>query len=1150
MRCGSRSTPTTDRRPPPIRTPSPSRTSPSAACSTWAQNLHAVFFVQPRETLSFHYERGPDDPRVGHEIILADRCVRQRAAQRLDRLSAPRRVRRRRSRRCPATTQAMLAYDQARLHVRGTEQRLHQRRSTTWRLAGRLPGAAAVGDRRPPRSPASPRRSRERGSPTCSPSTRSTGRGRLADGVDRSARRAVRGDPGSDVDGTGTPAAAPTRRFVAQQRVRYRSDDLTALLPPGQLQPRALPGQSYQAALTPGLLSAIFGALVRRGDADRGRLRPAGRRDRLVDAVRPGVLLPRRQRHAGPGAGGRARQFFLPRRAVDPFGAITRADYDGYALLPITRDRPGGKRHDRRQRLPRPAAGHGHRPERQPGLRRVRRARPGHRDRCHGQGDARRSGDLLTGFATDLDDATLIAQFSDPLGRPGRDPGQRHHPLPLRPRRLPADRARPRSRRRRPPTRWPARPTSPTWRTAAYPGAPQATRYQYQLRLLRRLRPGDPAQGPGGAGPGHRGRPGGRAALGRVRLDDLRQQGTAGPQVRAVLLGDERFRVRRADRGQHGPVLRPARPRGGDAASRQQLGEGGLRPVAGAALGRRRHRADRRSARRRRRRRLLPAPARHRALHVLVRPAHRRHLRRDRRRPGGPAGRGAEGRRAPRRRRRSRTGTRSAGPAWPSPTTAAATAIPVRTAYDTRAGRWPSSTRSAGARRSTATAIRSPAAASSTWPAPTWPASPLYHVNADGGARRGLANVAGHPIRSWDARGHAFRVVYDPAQRPTERYVSTGGAPEILIEPVGLRRGPAGGEPVRPAVPALRHGRVRREQPVRLQGQPAGERPAAGRGLPPGRRLDAAGRAHRRRLSSTPPRPRPGWCHPATAAGTGSRAARSYDALNRPIQLVTPHNATMRPDVLQPGYDEAALLEPDGCLAAAGRGAGRAARSGHRRSARRHRHRLQRARPAGLDRAGQRHRLRPTSTTRRPSGWRSLTTTRPGTFAAQPADGPGPGLLLRPGRERHADRRRRGHPGRDLLPQPAGRADGRLHLRPAVPADHGDRPRAPGPDRRRAVSRRSRSPTTTRSAPACRSPATGTRWAPTPRPTATTPWATSSPWRTGSAPAGWTRRYTYAEPSQIVAAETGNRLSATSLPGDPAAGPYSGGLPATTRTAT
>ena len=37
----------------------------------------------------------------------------------------------------------------------------------------------------------------------------------------------------------------------------------------------------------------------------------------------------------------------------------------------------------------------------------------------------------------------------------------------------------------------------------------------------------------------------------------------------------------------------------------------------------------------------------------------------------------------------------------------------------------------------------------------------------------------------------------------------------------------------------------------------------------------------------------------------------------------------------------------------------------------------------------------------------------------------------------------------------------------------------------------------------------------------------------------WTRRYAYAEPSQITAAETGNRLTATSLPGDPTGGPYS-----------
>ena len=39
-------------------------------------------------------------------------------------------------------------------------------------------------------------------------------------------------------------------------------------------------------------------------------------------------------------------------------------------------------------------------------------------------------------------------------------------------------------------------------------------------------------------------------------------------------------------------------------------------------------------------------------------------------------------------------------------------------------------------------------------------------------------------------------------------------------------------------------------------------------------------------------------------------------------------------------------------------------------------------------------------------------------------------------------------------------------------------------------------------------------------------------------PGNWTRHYAYGEPSHITAAETDNRLTATSVPGDPAAGPY------------
>jgi hypothetical protein len=49
------------------------------------------------------------------------------------------------------------------------------------------------------------------------------------------------------------------------------------MLGPGELQPRALPGESYQAALTPGMVSAIFGPLVPAAMlAASGFVQPAG----------------------------------------------------------------------------------------------------------------------------------------------------------------------------------------------------------------------------------------------------------------------------------------------------------------------------------------------------------------------------------------------------------------------------------------------------------------------------------------------------------------------------------------------------------------------------------------------------------------------------------------------------------------------------------------------------------------------------------------------------------------------------------------------------------------------------------------------------------------------------------------------------------
>src|SRR5207244_9042875 len=48
------------------------------------------------------------------------------------------------------------------------------------------------------------------------------------------------------------------RRLIEHVRTLYRTDDLTALLPLGELEPLALPGESYMLALTPGLLAHVF----------------------------------------------------------------------------------------------------------------------------------------------------------------------------------------------------------------------------------------------------------------------------------------------------------------------------------------------------------------------------------------------------------------------------------------------------------------------------------------------------------------------------------------------------------------------------------------------------------------------------------------------------------------------------------------------------------------------------------------------------------------------------------------------------------------------------------------------------------------------------------------------------------------------------
>jgi RHS repeat-associated protein len=144
------------------------------------------------------------------------------------------------------------------------------------------------------------------------------------------------------------------RRLIERVRTLYRKDDLTALLPLGELPPLALPGESYKLAFTSGLLDQVY---VRDGQA----LLPANADDVLVGggADRGGYVdldgdgswwIPTGRISLSPDGSDTAAQerayaqshFFLPHRYRDPFAESTTVRYDRHDLLLVETTDPLG----------------------------------------------------------------------------------------------------------------------------------------------------------------------------------------------------------------------------------------------------------------------------------------------------------------------------------------------------------------------------------------------------------------------------------------------------------------------------------------------------------------------------------------------------------------------------------------------------------------------------------------------------------------------------------------------------------------------------------------------------------------------------------------------------------------------------------------
>ncbi len=241
-----------------IPTPSPSRTSACGIEQPRGGNRHAVFFTHAGEVITYHYERDPSDPRVQHALTLevdpygnvlkeaaigygrrhtirvvdAQGVAQEMPNEVLNQLNPDDRQQQ---------TDTLVTYTENRVTnpiddvaVDPNSYRTPLSCETrTFELTGYTPTGAA-------------------------------GRFQSTDFV-QAAGNGLTHVFVTEIDYESLPTNGKQRRLIEQVRTLYRADDLGAaqndqhaLLSLGTLHARALPGESYKLALTPGLLSQVF----------------------------------------------------------------------------------------------------------------------------------------------------------------------------------------------------------------------------------------------------------------------------------------------------------------------------------------------------------------------------------------------------------------------------------------------------------------------------------------------------------------------------------------------------------------------------------------------------------------------------------------------------------------------------------------------------------------------------------------------------------------------------------------------------------------------------------------------------------------------------------------------------------------------------
>ncbi|MDH6245483.1 SpvB/TcaC N-terminal domain-containing protein [Mycobacterium sp. OTB74] len=196
-------------------------------------------------------------------------------------------------------------------------------------------------------------------------------------------------------------------------------------------------------------------------------------------------------------------------------------------------------------------------------------------------------------------------------------------------------------------------------------------------------------------------------------------------------------------------------------------------------------------------------------------------------------------------------------------------------------------------------------------------ATRIHHLSMEAGARWTLNDVTGKPIRSWDSRAHTITTAYDALRRPTGQTIrgSTADSDPRTLGRDTLIATTEYGEPAPNAAPADQD----RAQQLNLRTRIYRHRDTAG--IVTNARVDASDASleaydfkgnplHSTRQLVSDYTAIPDWSNTPALDDETFEASTLYDALNRPIQSIAPHSSLpgTKLNIVQPVFNEANLL--------------------------------------------------------------------------------------------------------------------------------------------------------------------------------------------------------------------------------------------------